>query len=72
MGGTCCVRGREEDRNAYRVLARNPEEMVMFEDLRLPKMKVLKQILKKQGGMKWAGFIWLRIHKWLVMNFWIH
>jgi len=32
-----------------------------LEGLCLPKMQVLKWILKKHGGMKWTGFIWLRI-----------
>lgn len=39
----------------------NMKERDHFEDLYLDGRIILKQILKKQCGKVWAGFIWLRI-----------
>jgi len=73
MGGTCCIHGREEDRNAYRVLAGNPEEMVLFGRPMPTKDASTEMDLKETW---WDEMDWIHLaqdrDKWLVMNFWIH
>ena len=49
MGGTCCICGREEDRNAYRVLAGNPEEMELFGRPMSIKDESIEMDLKETG-----------------------
>jgi hypothetical protein len=78
MGRTCCIHGREEDRNAYRVLAGNPEEMELFGRPKPTKDDNIEMDLKETG---WNVMNWIHVaqerDKWLalmhmVMNLWIH
>jgi len=48
-GGTCCIHGREKDRNAYGVLAGNPEEMGLFGRPMPTKDESIEMDLKETG-----------------------
>jgi hypothetical protein len=72
-GGTCCIHGREENRNAYRVPAGNPEEMALFGRPMSTNDGSIEMDLKETG---WNETDWIHLaqdrDKWLVINFWIH
>jgi hypothetical protein len=50
-----------EKRNAYRILVGKPEGKRQWEDQDIGGWTILKYIFKREDGMVWIGFIWLRI-----------